>query len=246
MATVRSIVTDALREIVAIGQNETPSAPDAQLALLRLQNQIDSWAADSLTLAIQNRVTFTLVSGDNEMTIGPSGNINTSRPVWIDGVNYIVPGSSPEVEVPLGQLNNDQYVALSIKDLSSGLPQQYFFQSSYTTALGSLFFWPTPDQNVGMVIYFPAAVGVPATLDSILLGPPGYQEAFMYQLAWRLCTPFGKQVPDLLPTNMREATARMKRQNLVPGLLGIDAALVPQAGAGYNVLSDTTMASRNG
>ena len=37
--------------------------------------------------------------------------------------------------------------------------------------------------------------GVPATLDSILLGPPGYQDAFMYQLALRLCTPFAKTPP---------------------------------------------------
>ena len=77
----------------------------------------------------------------------------------------------------------------------------------------------------------------------ILLGPPGYQEAFLYALALRLCTPFGRPVPPLLPQLMTEAMANMKRPNVDPGLLGVDAALTIGVGSGYNVYADTTRSS---
>jgi hypothetical protein len=137
-------------------------------------------------------------------------------------------------------MDEDSYAALTIKTLSSALPLQCFYNTSISTMLGTLFFWPKVTQNVEIVLYTPQAVGVPTALTSILLGPPGYQEAFMYQLALRLCTPFGVTVPPLLPELATRAFATMKRPNVSPGILGVDAALVPSGGAGYNVYSDTT------
>src|SRR6185295_1063035 len=136
---------------------------------------------------------------------------------------------------------NDQYRQLTIKALTSSLPTQFFYQTDITTLLGTIYIWPQPSQQITLKLYAPVAVGVPATLDSILLGPPGYQEAFMYQLALRLCTPFARDVPKLLPKLAQEALATMKRPNVDPGLLGTDAALVG-SGGGYNILSDNSSA----
>lgn len=241
MAIVRDILTDALMEIGVLAEDEVMTASQAKIALLRFQNQIDAWAADRLTLSVQSRTSITWPSSTSTQTVGPGGDINVQRPVWINNMTYVNPGTSPAVEVVMGPMDADSYALQSIKGLQSGLPQQYFYQTSIDTVLGSLFIWPQPTQTLTLYLYAPQAVGVPVTLDDVLLGPPGYQEAFMYQLAIRLLTPFGRNVSmvPMLPDLAQKAYATIKRPNVDPGLLGVDAALSIANGAGYNVLTDS-------
>jgi len=235
--TAQNIVDTALLEIGVTATGETPSSDQRALGLVRLQNMIDSWGADLLTIQVTQRTTYTLLSGVNTVSIGPSGTINiTQRPIWFIGINYVVPGSSPAVEVPMGQMDDDSYMNLSIKSLSSSLPTQFYYNETFP--LGALFFWPTVNQNVQLALYYPLPLGQPANLGATLEGPAGFQDAFVYGLALRLCNPFGQQVPPLLPKMAEDAYARMRRPQVQPGLLGVDNALVPMNGGGYNVLSD--------
>jgi hypothetical protein len=249
MPTVRQHVTSALIEIGVLAPGESLSAALGAVGLERFQNQLDSWQADRLSLAVQQRATFPLVSGTSTVTIGTGGSVTTTpttttAPMWLDTVAYIIPDSDPEIEVPIGVMDRDTYARLTIKSLSSALPLQCFYQRSNTTALGSLFIWPQVDQNVTMVIYSPQGVGVPATLDSIVIGPPGYAEAFLYELAMRLCRPTGTAVPEGLPDQAAAARRIMQRPNVIPAVLGVDPATTLTTGSGYNVLSDTTQTSR--
>lgn len=249
MATVRAIVTDAYREIGVLGIAQALSASLGAIGLVRFQNQLDAWQADRLTLAVQARTTFTLGSGESSVTLGPSGADVTiaPTPMWLDTVNYINPNSDPAQEVPVGIMDRDAYATLSIKELGSALPLQCFYQRSNTTGLGTLFVWPRVTQDVDMVLYSPQGVGVPTTLDSVVVGPPGYADAFLYELALRLCPPTGTTPPDGLDGPLgRAAVAKqtMKRPNVMPGVMGVDPALRPSSGAGYNVYSDVMQTSR--
>ena len=79
----------------------------------------------------------------------------------------------------------------------------------------------------------------------LITGPPGYQDGFLYDLALRLCRPFGKPVTADLRQAYAEAIANLKRPNVEPGLLGVDAALTLGSRAGgYNILSDQSSGSR--
>lgn len=245
MPTVRAICTDALTEIGVLADGEGMSPSQGARCLLRCQHMIDAWQAQRLALAIQLRTTFTLTSGSSSVTLGPSGaDVTMARPVWIDSAAYVVPSSSPAVESPIAVIRDPlAYAQISIKSLSSALPTDCFYQTSLDTALGTLTFWPVVSQNVTIAIYTPQGIGVPATLDSVLTGPPGYQEAFLYQLAVRLLTPFGvpaSSVPLLVGENGFAETAwrTIARVNLKPGTLTLDPALVPYPTAAYNVLTD--------
>lgn len=242
MPTFRTIGKRALQVIGVLGEGDDMTATQGEIALFHGQNMIDAWAVDRLTLAVQTRTVFTLTSGSSTAMLGPSGaDVTMVRPVYIDAVNYIVPGTSPVVESPIAIMNSDQYDALSIKALSSALPTQCFYQTSLTTVLGTLTFWPVVSQNVQIVIYTPTAIGVPVDLDSVLIGPSGYQDALLYQLALRLITPFAVDISDLplLPEQAKQAFNAIKRVNVMPGLLGMDPALALRGGAGsYNVLTD--------
>src|SRR5678815_5248871 len=144
-----SICTDALREIGVLGEDEAMSANQGAFALLRFQNQIDAWAADRLTLSRQSRTSITWPSSTSSQTIGPSGaDITSARPVWINQITYVIPATSPEVEVQMGPMDQESYALQSIKSLSSSLPQQFFYQTDIADILGSIFLWPQPDQQL--------------------------------------------------------------------------------------------------
>ena len=106
-------------------------------------------------------------------------------------------------------------------------------------------FWPQVTQDIKIYLYYLAPTDVPAAITSVLNGPPGYEEAFHYQLAERLLTPFGIKDPvvvSLVRDHSEKAYARMKRPNMDPGQRGIDLALTGQGA--YNVLADTFGGSR--
>ncbi len=243
---MRSIIADALTELGVLGDGEDMTASQGARSLLRAQNMIDAWQAKRLLNPVQLRTTFTLTSGTSTVTIGATGGTVTMlRPTAIDAVTYVIPASSPAVESePLAPMGRDQYNALSIKTLSSALPTQYFYQTSLTTVLGSLFLWPQVTQNVTIVLYTPQPMGVPTSLDSILTGPPGWQEAFLYSLAIRLVNPFGLNVSDfpLLPGLAKEAMDTVKMPSVMPGLLGVDPALTTFSGGSgsYNILTNNS------
>jgi hypothetical protein len=247
MAIVLDLITRALMEIGAYsaggGPGETPTAEDAQLAFSYFQMQLDAWNAERETLIVQARIDFILKAGTSYVTIGPGGDIPAPRPTWLDTVRYVIPGSAPEVEVSLGLLDDQSYADITIKELPNTLPLQCYYQTGPVT--GTLFFWPRVTQDIKIYLYYLASEDIPVALTSVVNGPPGYLEAFHYQLAERLLTPFSVANPvviSLVRDHSEKAYARMKRPNMDPGQRGIDLALT---GAGaYNVLADTFGGSR--
>ena len=243
MPTTREILTDALLEIGIGAAGEVNSADTMQVALRYFQRQLNAWQADNLSLAVSNRVTYTLPSGTQSSTIGPTGDIVTQRPVFVDQINYLVPGSTPPVEVPMGPMSDQQFQNLSIKTLSSSLPTEYYYQTSITGENGTLTWWPVVTQDVELALYLQAGVSEPTTLDTVLTVPPAYADAFHYDLAFRLCGPFARPVPEQLPGLRTNALMLMKRPNLDPGMLNVDPALIGNTGGAYNVISDTNTGS---
>src|SRR4029077_21270593 len=244
MPTVRAVLTDALLEIGVGAAGETPDANLMAIALRYFQRQLNAWQADNLSLAVSNLVTYTLPSGTASSTIGPdTADIDTQRPVFINQINYIVPGSSPPVEVPMGPMNDLQFQNLSIKSRSSSLPTGYYYQTSITSLNGTITWWPVVTQDVDLVLYLQAGINEPTSLVTVLTVPPAYADAFHYDLAYRLCGPMGVGVIPTLQQMRTDALMMMKRPNLDPGMLSVDQALIGNSGGAYNVITDTTTGS---
>jgi hypothetical protein len=243
MPTVRAVLTDALLEIGVGAAGETPDANLMAIALRYFQRQLNTWQADELSLAVSNRVTFTIASGTASSTIGPTGDIVTIRPVFVNGINYLIPGATPPVEVPMGSMSDEQFQALSIKTLSSSLPQTFYYQTSVTSENGTITWWPVVTQDVDVALYLQAGVTEPVSLVTVLTVPPAYADGFHYDLSYRLCGPMGVAVSPTLQQMRTEALMTMKRPNLDPGMLSVDAALFPGFGGAYDVLSDNMRGS---
>jgi hypothetical protein len=112
MALVRDIITDALVELSIVRPGATVDAPLMATGLSRIQGMIDAWAANRQTLARQLRTSFTMPDGDNEITVGSGQAVDIVTPMWINSINYLNPGSTPSVEVPIGQMDEDAFAAL--------------------------------------------------------------------------------------------------------------------------------------
>ncbi len=83
-AGIGEVIAAAYLEIGAIDPLEPLTAENSAIGLSRLQDQIDAWGADRLTIAVQDRVTYTLPSGTNTVTIGPT----------LDAVPFVSPAWS--------------------------------------------------------------------------------------------------------------------------------------------------------
>jgi hypothetical protein len=162
--------------------------------------------------------------------------------MFINQLNYVVPGSSPAVEVPIAPMDRDSFAVNTIKTLTSQYPLAFFYQTSVDSLLGTITLWPVPNQQLTLYLYAPQAVTAPVAITDVLLGPAGYQEAFLYDLGRRLLTPFAVANPVIVSRVLAmadEAMSTMQRPNNQPSLLGVDAALVPATGGAYNILTDT-------
>ena len=246
MATALAIITDAMVEIGAYAPGDTISSVHQALGLLRFQNQLDAWQADYVTLNLQDRLTFSLTSGVSSFTIGPSGDLVTTRPSYIEGVNYVIPGTSPATEVPMAELNSDQYLNLSQKALTNSLPMMWYLNATATNATMNIY--PVVTQTVTLALYLEHGIDIPATIATTVVGPQGYAESFMYNLALRLCGPMSRPIPEYLPKLARDSYANMVRPNIEPSLMAVDAALAPNpiGSSGFNVLTGQTSGASNG
>lgn len=238
------IITDALVEIGAYAPGETIAPVHAQLGLLRLQHQLDTWQADALTLNLQDRDVFVLTPGMSQFMVGPTGDLVTDRPNFIAGISYLIPGTTPATEVPMAPMDDEQFMGLSQKTLPATLPQQYYVDATWPNA--TIHLWPQVTQTVSVVLYLRRGIGVPATLTTAVTGPQGYAEGFMYQLALRLCGPMSRPMPADLPAMAAAAYGRLKRPNVEVPLMALDAALTAHGGGGgFNVLTGQTSGASN-
>lgn len=239
MPTCQQYIQDACEEIGVGNPGDVLSANDVQMGLRVLSRMLNAWAADELTIAVTDSVSYTVTAGTATVTIGPTGNIARQRPIVIDQINYVIPGTNPAVEVVMGQMSNQQFENLTIKGLRSSYATEWYYQTSLTSANGTLTLWPVPSQNLQLNLYIDSAVPYDSlALTTTLTLPPGYQDAIHYDLAYRLCGPFGRPIPDGLPQLRQNALLVMKRVNIEPALLNVDSALMPTGGGAYNILSD--------
>lgn len=85
----QTIINRAFRDLGVTAQNENPSASEAIDALARLNEMVESWANQPLTIPCVNRAVFPVVSNQSTYTIGPGGDFDTVRPLSLQGAGLL-------------------------------------------------------------------------------------------------------------------------------------------------------------
>lgn len=233
-------VERALQEIGFLGAGQAASAEDASFALTVSQRMFNAWAAERLTIVSILRTTKTLTSGTRDYTIGSGGSINIVRPLWIDHAAIILDNTATTVqELPIRLYTDDEWALVGQKTLASATLEGIYFDRAFNSSgLGTISTYPTINIAIAsLALYTPkATVGYTALTDDVTFAP-GYEEAVHYQLARRLCRPYGRPLtPDLIE-DADESLRRIKFANVE---LSPVPVATPWTTGLYDINSDTT------
>ena len=219
--TVNTLITATLRLIGVVAAAETPRAEDTQDAFARLNDMVDAWASERLTIYQSVRTTKILTASQASYTIGTAGNIAIARPIFLDAVALL----SGTTEYPVELLTEEAWNAISQKTLESTWPTKAYYNPTYPS--GTLSLWPVPtDSTASLVLYVPTAVPQFTSTGQTVSVPPGYQEALRYNLAVRLCPEFGRVLDPVVAALAVETKAALKRANVRVTELRVDDALL--------------------
>lgn len=226
--TVRQLITSSLRLIGVLASGETLPAADGADALSVLNDLLDAWRAERLTLFEQQRTENTLVGGTQRYTIGTGGAWNQQRPLWIDAAGALFPDG---LEIPIKLYSRDEWAEQALKDLDSNIPEGIFYNPAFP--LGEIDVWPVPDDATMKVVLYAPKSGLTsvASLDTVISMPPGWAKALRYNLALDLAPEYGRQADPAVVATAIDAKATIKRANILPEDLAIDPALSAGGGA---------------
>lgn len=220
MTVALSIIKDALQEIGVIDGSETPSDDDSNKALRALNDLLDSWTLDNLTVAVQNNYTYTLVPGKFVYTIGPS-------PADFVGARLATISSAfsrfNSVDYPIELIDNQTYNDIPFKTQAGVYPWVMTVDQTMPAVTVTIYPVPTMANQITFLANVPFAT--PITLATDLIYPPGYNRALIKSLALELCPIFQITPPDMLVRLAASALGTIKRQNKRTPLLNYDDAM---------------------
>lgn len=230
------IITSALRLTGVLSSDEQPNVNDANQGLSVLNDMIDGWNTERNVIFTTRVDDFPFVLGQQSYTLGIGGNFNAPRPAQIDSMSTIQltdPGNP--VEIPIVMYTVEQWQnQVPVKIVKGSIPLICYDDGGFP--FRTLNFWPIPIEQPNAVrIYSWQALSQPSTLITAIAFPPGYAEAFRYNLAVRLGAEFNAPASSTVAALAIQSLARVKSIN-APSL-NLRSDLVPDP-AGWNYKAD--------
>lgn len=244
MTTFTDIATDALLTLGVYAPGESISAADMSQAFTTFNDMIDFFATQNLMSYANVEQSFTLVPGDNQYPIGPTGQILQARPMEILGnpgaVRVVDPQGTnyPVMVVDQFAFNNLSAGTIAGSNVvNSNTPDILFYDPQFPNGVINL--WPTP--TMAWTLYFQSKliISEAATLTSAISLPPGYNLMLKRNLAKWLLPYFGDQLGQLamarVVADAKETLAQIKRRNIKIPLSTFDSGIVTKGVGTFNI-----------
>lgn len=216
-------INRALRLLGILAEGETPSAATSQDCLMALNQMIDSWNTERLSVFSTQDQTFLWPVGEIQRTLGPTGDFVGNRPVYFDDATYYRdPGTN--VSFGIKFINQQQYDGIAVKTVTSTYPQVIFVNMTFPDV--TMFIYPRPTRLLEWHFISVEELNKPADLSTVLYYPPGYLRAFTYNLAMEFAPEFGvepsAQVRRIAMTSKRD----LKRVNNPDDVMSMPYSLI--------------------
>jgi len=223
METAGDIINGSLRLLGVLAEGETPSAETSQDALRAMDQMIDSWNTERLSVFSTQDQVFTWPSGQLSRTLGPSGDFVGNRPILLEDSTYFRdPGTG--VSYGIKFINQQQYDGIAVKTVTSTFPQVIFVNMTYPDV--EMFVYPRPTRDLEWHFISVEELTQPATLDTNLTFPPGYLRAFRYNLACELAPEFGVEPSPQVQRIAMTSKRNLKRINNPNDIMSMPYSLV--------------------
>lgn len=210
MSTVQTKVNRALRLLGVIASGESPTTDESNDALETANGMLDAWRNDKLLVYAFQDIQVTLINGTATYTIGASGGTVATSPVKMESAFVRQSG----IDYGLKEITDAYYQAKSDKTVTADIPAEIMFNHTNPNATITLYPVPTVANTLYVRVWTPLAT---IALTDTFTFPPGYDDAFCYNLAVRLspeypAIPLNPAVVEIARSSM----AGIKRINARP------------------------------
>lgn len=216
-------INGALRLIGQLAEAETPSAATAEDALATMNQMIDSWNTERLSVFSTQDQIFSWLPGFMTRTLGPTGDFVGNRPILIDDSTYFRdPASGISFGIKL--INQQQYNGIAVKTVTSTYPQVMFVNMTYPNITMTVY--PVPTKVLEWHIVSVQELTTPALISTPLAFPPGYLRAFKYNLACELAPEFGVEPSPTVQRVAMTSKRNLKRINNPDDIMSLPYSIV--------------------
>lgn len=202
--TVQQLITQAYATAGLIQQGGEPTTAQLNEALVYFNTMLHNWTGFGFDTFARTSLQITLEAGQGTYTIGPmtagyaTPDVITPRPLRIlQGYR-----SRDGIDIPLNEYSKQEWYYLSNKT-ASGSPTQYYCDQE--SPISNFYVWPVPDStwtSVESPMTITIDVMLPyadtAGLSDVSEMPLHWGDAIVSNLAVRLCTRYGREVPPSL------------------------------------------------
>lgn len=216
-------INRALRLLGVLAESETPSAATSQDGLTALNQMIDSWSIERLSVFSTQDQIFTWPAGQITRTLGPSGDFIGNRPVLFDDATYYRDAGT-NVSFGIKFINQQQYDGIAVKTVTSTYPQVIFVNMTYPDATMTVY--PKPTRDLEWHFISVNELSNPATLVTNLTFPPGYLRAFVYNLAMEIAPEFGVEPSPQVTRIAMTSKRNLKRINNPDDIMSMPYSLI--------------------
>lgn len=205
--TALDLIKRALRLLGVYSTGEEPPAHESQDALAALNALMGSLSNDSLQVFARRVDAIALPAGTASVTVGPSGDTITDRPVEVLEESFLRIGSTDH---PLNLLTLDQWNAIDGKALA-GTPSALYVQPDMPDITVHL--WPQPAEAATLHLWSRKPIRIFDTLTTELALPPGYERMLAFMLAIDLAPEYQVEPSAAVVRGAASARRSIKRTN---------------------------------
>lgn len=108
-------------------------------------------------------------------------------------------------------LENDEWSRICLKNLAATYPNYLYYRMSYPR--GQINLYPSPGSGLTLYLEVWEALTRPGALTSTVSFPPGYERAFVYNLAVELAPRYGVDPPSIVERTAVKSLATLKSLN---------------------------------
>ena len=223
MTTAGDQINRALRLLGVLAEGETPSASVSQDGLTALNQMIDSWNTERLSVFSTQDQVFLWPTSTLKRTLGPTGDFVGNRPILLDDATYF---RDPSTNVSFGIkiINQQQYDGIAVKTVTSTYPQVIWVNMTYPDI--EMYIYPVPTRLLEWHFISVQELTAPATLSTTLAFPPGYLRAFVYNLAMEFAPEFGVEPSAQVRRIAMTSKRNLKRINNPDDVMSMPYSLV--------------------
>ena len=221
--TAADQINGALRLIGMLAEGETPSAATSQDSLSALNQMIDSWNTERLSVFSTQDQVFTWTPNQIHRTLGPTGNFVGNRPILLDDATYF---KDPTNGISFGIkiINQQQYDGIAVKTVTSTYPQVMWINMDYPDI--DMYVYPVPTKALEWHFISVTELDQPADLSTNLTFPPGYLRAFKYNLACEIAAEFGVEPSAQVLRIAMTSKRNLKRINNPDDIMSLPYSIV--------------------